>query len=87
MNVLANPIRPLVTQMVKNLPEMWDAWVQSLGREDCPEKDMPTHSSIRAWRLCGQRSLVGYIQFMGLQTVRHYWVTTFLLSILSLSQH
>ena len=72
MNVLANPKGPLVTQMVKSLPEMWDTRVQSLGQEDCPEKGMPTHSSIRAWRLCGQRSLVGYIQFMVLQTVRHY---------------
>ena len=72
MNFLANPILPLVTQMVKNLLEMQDAQVQSLGWEDCPEKGMATHSSILAWRFRGQGSLVGYIQFMGLQTVRHY---------------
>ena len=26
--------------MVKNLPAMWDTWVQSLGREDTLEKGM-----------------------------------------------
>ena len=49
-----------VVQMVKYLPTMWETWVQSLGREDSLEKGMATHSSILAWRLHGQRSLVGY---------------------------
>ena len=40
----------LVTQSVKNLPEMWETWVQSLGQEDPLEKEMATHSSILAWR-------------------------------------
>ena len=26
-------------------------WVGSLGREDTLEKEMPTHSSILAWRI------------------------------------
>ena len=26
-------------------------WVQSLGREDPPEEEMATHSSILAWRV------------------------------------
>ena len=39
----------LVAQMVKNLPAMWETWVQSLGQEDIPEKGMATHSSILAW--------------------------------------
>ena len=26
-------------------------WVQSLGREDPPEKEMATHSNILAWRI------------------------------------
>ena len=26
----------LVAQMVKNLPEMWETWVRSLGWEDSP---------------------------------------------------
>ena len=40
--------------------EMQEMWVQSLGREDPLEKEMATHSSILAWEIHGQRSLVGY---------------------------
>ena len=40
---------PLVAQMVKNLPAMWEAWVQSLGREDPLEKGMVIHSNTLAW--------------------------------------
>ena len=36
---------------VKNLPAMWETWVQSLGQEDPLEKEMATHSSIVAWRI------------------------------------
>ena len=39
----------LVAQMVKNLPAMWETWIQSLGWEDPLEKGMTTHSSILAW--------------------------------------
>ena len=39
----------LMAQMVKNLPAMWENWVQSLGREDL-EKEMATHSSLLTWR-------------------------------------
>ena len=35
--------------MVKNLPAMWEMWVQSLGWEEPLEKEMATHSSILAW--------------------------------------
>ena len=31
-----------------------------LGQEDPLEKEMATHSSILAWKIHGQRSLVGY---------------------------
>ena len=37
-----------MAQMVKNLPVMQKAWVQSLGGEDPIEKGMATHSSILA---------------------------------------
>ena len=40
-----------VAQMVKNLHEMQETQVQSLGWEDLPEKEMATHSSILAWRI------------------------------------
>ena len=40
----------LVAQMVKNLPAIWETWVQSLGWKDPLEEDMATHSSILAQR-------------------------------------
>ena len=41
----------LVAQLVKNLPAMWETWVQSLGWEDPLEKGTATHSSVLAWRI------------------------------------
>ena len=41
----------LVAQLLKNLPAMWETWVQSLGWEDPLEKAQATHSSILAWRI------------------------------------
>ena len=55
----------LVAQMVKNLPAMWETWVQSLGWEDPLEKGQATHSSIIAWRIPWIE------QPMGLKRVRH----------------
>ena len=43
--------------MIKNLPAVWETWVQSLGWEDPLEKGMATHSSIENPH--GQRSLAG----------------------------
>ena len=40
-----------ITQTVKNLPEMQETWVQSLGQEDPREKGMAAYSSILAWRV------------------------------------
>ena len=40
----------LVAQLVKNLPAVQEAWVQSLSQEDPLEKGMVTHSSVLAWR-------------------------------------
>ena len=37
--------------MVKNLPAMWETWVQSLGWENPLAEGMATHSSILAWRI------------------------------------
>ena len=39
----------LVAQLVKNMPALWDTWVQSLGWEDPLEKGK--YSSILAWRI------------------------------------
>ena len=56
--------------MVKHLPEMQEAWVESLGQEDPLGREMATHSSILAWRiLCTEEP--GGLQPMGLQKARH----------------
>ena len=57
----------LVAQLVKNLPEMWETWVQSLGWEDPLEKEKVTHSSMLAWRI----PLTVYS--MASRRVRHNW--------------
>ena len=41
----------LVAQLVKNLPAIWETWVQSLSWEDPLEKGTATHSNILAWRI------------------------------------
>ena len=41
----------LVAQLVKDLPAMWETWVQSLGWEDPLEKGKAAQSSILAWRI------------------------------------
>ena len=40
-----------MTQLVKNLPSMQEAWVQSLGWDDPLENERATYSSILAWRI------------------------------------
>ena len=54
----------LVAQQVKNLPAMWETWVQSLGWEDPLEKAKATHSSILSWRISWT------VESMGSQRVR-----------------
>ena len=56
--------------MVKNLPEIWETWVQSLGQEDLLEKGMAAHSSILAWRTPWTEE-PGGLYSMGPQTVGH----------------
>ena len=41
----------LVSQSVKNMSAMQETQVWSLGQEDPLEEEMPTHSSILAWRI------------------------------------
>ena len=45
---------------VKNPPVIQETQIWSLGQQDPLEKEMATHSSILAWEIPGQRSLVGY---------------------------
>ena len=54
-----------MAEVVKNLPVMWETWIQSLGWEDPLEKGKVTHSSILAWRNPWT------VYYMGSQGVRH----------------
>ena len=40
-----------MAQLVKNLPEMWETWVGSLGWEDPLEEYMATYSNSLVWRI------------------------------------
>ena len=48
-----------MAQTVKNPPVILETWVLTLGWEDPLEAGMATHSTILAWEIHGQRSLVG----------------------------
>ena len=56
--------------MVKNLPAVWETWVQSLGWEDPLEEGVATHSCILVWRT-PRTEEPGRLQSMGLQRVGH----------------
>ena len=60
----------LVAQPVKNLPEMQEAWIQSLGREDPLEKGMAAHSSVLGWRIPQTEEPVR-LESMGSQRAGH----------------
>ena len=55
----------LVAQMVKRLPTMQETRLQSLGREDPPEKEMATHSSTLAWKIPWTEEHDRLLQSMG----------------------
>ena len=40
-----------MAQIVKNLPEVQEIWVQSLSWEDPLEEGMATHSTVLIWRI------------------------------------
>ena len=69
----------LVAQTVKRLPTVWEAQVQSLGREDLLEKEMATRFSIFAWKILWTEE-PGRLQSMGSQKVGHDWVTSEIIS-------
>ena len=64
----------LVSQTVKSQPSEQETQVWPLGWEDPLEKGMATHSNILAWRIPWTEKS-GSLQSMGLQRVRHNWVT------------
>ena len=61
---------PLVTQMVKNLPTMWEMWVQSVCQEDSLEEKYGAHFNILAWKVPWTEE-PGGLQTMGLQKAGH----------------
>ena len=74
MIVCTVPRAYLVAQMLKNLPEVQETWIWSLGQEDPLEKGMATHSNIPAWRTPWTEE-PGGLESMGSQKVRHNWAT------------
>ena len=65
----------LLAQRLKHLPEMWETWVWSLGREDPLEKEMATHSRTLASRIPWTEEPDG-LQSTGSQRVGHDWATS-----------
>ena len=63
-----------MAQMIKNLPEMQEIQVRSLGQEDPLKKEMATNSSILAWRFPWTEK-PGGLQSMASQRVWHDWAT------------
>ena len=61
----------LVTQIVKNLPEMQKNQVQSLGQENPLEKGTATHSSILAWWIPWPVEPGGLLTHTDTHTLRH----------------
>ena len=61
--------------MVKKLPAVQEAQVQSLGWEDPLEKEIAIHSRILAWKIPWTGELGG-LQSMGSQRIGHDLVTT-----------
>ena len=69
--------------MVKNLPEMQETHIWSLGQEDPLEKEIPIHSGILAWRIPWTEE-PSRLQSMGWQRVGHESMTnTFTLTFFS----
>ena len=58
------------SSMVKNLPEMQETCILSLGHEDTLEEEMAIHSNILAWKIPWTEE-PGGLQSMGSPRVGH----------------
>ena len=56
--------------VIKNLPAMQKTWVQSLGQEDPPGKEMAIYSRILGWKI-PRTGEPGGLQSWGCKRVRH----------------
>ena len=63
----------LVVQLVKNLPAVWEPWVQSLGWEDPLEENTATRAFLLGESPRTEKP--GGLESTGLQRVRHDWAT------------
>ena len=70
LSLLFMTMASLVTQLVKNLPAIWDPWVGKIPLK----KRKATHSSILAWRVTWTEE-PGGLQSLQLQRVEHNWAT------------
>ena len=70
-------VNALVTHTVKNLPAMPEIQVQIVDQEDPLEKEMATHSSIRAGKSHRWRSLEGYSPWGCKESDTTEWLTFF----------
>ena len=76
-----------MAKILKNLFAMQEIQVRSLGREDPLENGVDTHSSILAWRI-PETEEPGWLHFMGLQRIGHYWANnTFTSHLLKINYH
>ena len=65
----------LVAQTVKNLPAMRETWVRSQGGKDPQRREWQPPPVFLPGEFHGQRNLVGWLQYTGLQRVGRDWVT------------
>ena len=78
--------------MEKNLPAMWETWVQSLGQEDPLENRMSTPSRILAWKIPQteetrglQSDMIEQLTLTDHQAIGDWW--GFLFEILKVYKH
>ena len=63
-------IKPLVVQMINNLPTMKETWSDPWFGKIPPEDEMATHSNILAWKI-PQTEEPGRLQSTGSERVGH----------------
>jgi len=67
----------MVAQTVKNVPEMQETMVQSLGQEDPLENGMAAHSSILAWEIPWTEGPGGLQSMSGKESDTTEWLSRF----------
>ena len=76
IEIISSSRASLVTQMVKNLPAMWETWVWFLGWEDPLEEGMAPTPVFLPGESHGQRSLAGYSPWGHKESDMTEWLST-----------